>query len=233
MELFILSDLQQIPETGSLDFFCNVHCWGNYPCFKLPILEPVSYVSLPLLIDTHYQRGKCVQVKLPSGQIRSVNYNCTTVPFNGTFLPTIWFEASAAHGIVDFLGLQESLAVSHGRNSCSYDPPNFGWSDRLPSNLPNYLTYFRPLLDAIHKQDEAKIIVGWGGGGYNALKHAIEDTVTTKALVLLDTSPDGIEWFDLQRKNNWDGTHLQDYRTKDMAGRIRLAAIILSLGIPW
>lgn len=178
-------------------------------------------------------RGKLAQVNLPTGQTRSLNYNCTTVPSNGTLLPTFWFEGSEAHGIVDFLGLQHFLAVEHGRNSCSYDPPNFGWSENLISSLQDEYSYFNPLLKALDKTNEERIIVGWGDGAHTGLVHANENPSATKAFVLFDAAPDGIEWFDLQRKNHWNEKQTLAYRDTDLAGRIFLTKIILSLAIPW
>jgi pimeloyl-ACP methyl ester carboxylesterase len=180
-----------------------------------------------------FYRGTSIQVTLASGEVHNINYNCTSVPSTNSSLPTIWLEADAAHGIVDFLGLQTSLALDHGRNSCSYDPPNFGWSDRLPSDLNDFYGYFNPLLKALGRQDEEIILVAWGGGAENALMHAIENNKTIKSLVIMDTSPDGIEWFDVQRKNNWTEAQMLQYRTTDLDGRVLLAEIILGLGIPW
>jgi pimeloyl-ACP methyl ester carboxylesterase len=147
--------------------------------------------------------------------------------------PTIWFEADAAHGTVDFLGVQTHLALDYGRNSCSYDPPNFGWSDRLPADLDDFFDYFNPLLKAIGRENEEKIIAGWGGGAENALMHAIDANKTTKSLVILDASPDGIEWMDAKRKNNWTEEQMLDYRSTDLSGRTSLTQAILGLGIPW
>lgn len=155
------------------------------------------------------------------------------MPGANSSLPTIWFEADAAHGIVDFLGLQTSLALDHGRNSCSYDPPNFGWSDPLPSNSANFFDYFNPLLIALQRHNEEIVIVGWGAGAENALIHAIEKRNTTKSLVLMDASPEGIEWFDAQRKNNWSETEMLNYRSADLSSRVCTTRTILGLGIPW
>lgn len=123
--------------------------------------------------------------------------------------------------------------MDHGRNSCSYDPPNFGWSDPLPADLLNFYDYFTPLLVALDRQNEQMVIAGWGAGAENALIHAIENRNTTKSLVILDASPDGIEWFDEQRKNNWTETQMQDYRSTDLRGRIFQTRTILGLAIPW
>lgn len=147
--------------------------------------------------------------------------------------PTIWFEADAAHGVVDFLGVQTYLAIDYGRNSCSYDPPNFGWSDRLPSDHVDFFDYFNPLLKALGRENEEMVIAGWGGGAENALMHAIENNGTTKSLVILDASPDGIEWMDAKRKNNWTEDQMLAYRSSDLSGRTSLAETILGLGIPW
>lgn len=147
--------------------------------------------------------------------------------------PTIWLEADIAHGIVDFLGLQTALAIDHGRNSCSYDPPNFGWSDRLPSDLEDFFGYFNPLLKAIGKENEEIVLVGWGDGAINALMHTIENSKTTKALVILDASPDGIQWMDAQRMNNWTEAQMLADRSSDLSSGIFLYETILGLAIPW
>lgn len=178
-------------------------------------------------------RGTKIKITLASGDVHTVNYNCTSVPASNNSLPTIWFEADAAHGIVDFLGLQTVLALDHGRNSCSYDPPSFGWSDPLPAKLLNFFAYFSPLLSALQRQDEEMVIVGWGGGAEPALMHAIENEGTTKSLVMMDASPDGIEWFDAQRKSNWTEVQMLNYRSSDLSGRVFLAKTILGLALPW
>lgn len=77
------------------------------------------------------------------------------------------------------------------------------------------------------------VIAGWGGGAENALMHAIENKSTTKSLVIMDARPDGIEWFDSQRKNNWTEAQMLNYRSVDLSGRVFLAETILGLGIPW
>jgi pimeloyl-ACP methyl ester carboxylesterase len=176
--------------------------------------------------------GMRVPVMLENGDIH-INYNCTSANASGPSQPTIWFEADAAHGIVDFLGMQTYLALDHGRNSCSYDPPNFGWSDRLPSSLDNFFDYFNPLLKVLGRDQEDIALVGWGSGAINALMHAIENQNTTKSLAILDASPDGIEWMDAKRKNNWTNSQMLSYRSSDLSSRTSLAETILGLGIPW
>lgn len=77
------------------------------------------------------------------------------------------------------------------------------------------------------------VIVGWGGGAEPALMHAIENEGTTKSLVMMDASPDGIEWFDAQRKSNWTEVQMLNYRSSDLSGRVFLAKTILGLALPW
>lgn len=161
-------------------------------------------------------RGTIVQVTLPSGKSPSINYNCTLVPLSNSLFPTIWFESSAAHGVVNFLGLQTSLALKHSRNSCSYDPPNFGWSSRLPADSVNYFDCFNSLLRALGRQNEEIVLVGWGGGAQNALVHAIKNNNITKSAVLLDSAPDGLEWLDAQRKNCRSEAQMLNYCNVDL-----------------
>ena len=171
---------------------------------------------------------------LTSGTAVDVNYYCTSVPSpNGTTLPTFWFESSLAHGVVDFLGVQTALAETHGRNSCSYDPANFGWSGRLPASETDFYAGFLPLLESIGREDEDKVFVGWEGGIEPALSHIGAAPRSSKGLVLFDPGPEGIEWLDLKRTNNWTTEQMLDFRNVDLAGRLSLARIILTLAIPW
>lgn len=175
--------------------------------------------------------GAIVKVTLPTGRITNVNHFCTSV--EDPFGPTIWFEADAAHGVLDFIGVQTILAEDYNRASCSYDPPNFGWSDDLPSSLDDFYCYFTPLLRALGKQDEPRVLVGWGDGAHNALMHALENVDFTRSLVLMDSSPDGIEWFDAQRASNWTEKQMLAYRQADLQNRISLVQLILGVAIPW
>ena len=162
-----------------------------------------------------------------------VNYYCTGNPSSSSQNPTLWFEGSAAHGTVDFLGIQTILHDNYGRSSCSYDPPNFGWSERLPSSVSNYYDYFTPLLQATGRLQEPRVLVGWGGGGNNVLMHAQEHPNTTTAIVLLDVSPDGIEFLDAQRVNNWTTPETLKYGEDTLRGRAALAQAVLGICITW
>lgn len=187
--------------------------------------------SSPLSQELTIRSGTVVKVSLPSGQVTHVNYLCTRAaePVD----PTIWFEADAAHGVLDFLGVQTILARDYNRSSCSYDPPNFGWSDNLPSSLDNFYSYFTPLLEALGRQNEPRVLVGWGDGAHNALMHAVEHQDVTHGLILMDSSPDGIEWSDKQRAKNWTDEQMLEYRQTDLRGRIGLVQLILGVAIPW
>lgn len=214
-------------------------CLGRDPTrvavsFCQPVSDSFTLSSHRAPTDMFLSSGQNVEITLANGDHRSLNVNCTAVPSNGTVpSPTIWLEADQAHGIVDFMGLQRHLAVSHGRNSCAYDPPNFGWSARLPAKSKTYYEYFGPMLKAMGRQDEEIVLVGWGGGAEQAVRHAVELPIMTRGLVLLDVSPDGIEWRDEKRINNWTEEAMLQRRDVDLAGRVALSRIVLALGIPW
>jgi pimeloyl-ACP methyl ester carboxylesterase len=175
--------------------------------------------------------GSLQKIRLFDGQEKNVNYYCTNVD-NDT-RPIIWFEADSAHGVLDFIGIQTILAQDYNRTSCSYDPPNFGWSDDLPSSFENFYSYLSPLLLALGQQDQPRVLIGWGDGATNILMHALENENTTQGLVFMDSSPDGIEWLDAQRRNDWTQEQMLDYRQTDLQSRIRLMRLILAIAIPW
>jgi pimeloyl-ACP methyl ester carboxylesterase len=173
-------------------------------------------------------------VTLPDKSVLSVNYYCTRVPQTATGShPVIWFTSSPAHGVVDFLGLQQELASSYGRNSCSFDPPNFGWSSPLPSSRPVSFDVLPYLLESTQRHNEDKILAGWAAGVVTALNNTIHNPATVKGLVMMDVAPDGIEWRDQQRAMNWTNEQTLNFRQTDLKGRVTLAELILGLIIPW
>ncbi|KAF2630419.1 hypothetical protein BU25DRAFT_484495 [Macroventuria anomochaeta] len=202
--------------------------------FALSILFIVGAVQLAMQYRFK-NPGTISRVDLASGASLSINYYCTTVPpTNSSSLSTIWFESDGAHGITDFIGVQTILADLHGRNSCSYDSPNFGFSSRLPSSEPTDLTtVFNPLVHAIQRENETKILVGWGGGGENVLRHAKQNPSTTRGVVLLDVSPNGIEWLDQKRTQNLTMEETVTLAKLDLEGRASLTQTILGVGLPW
>ena len=150
----------------------------------------------------------------------TISYNCISVPSpNGTTLPTIWFESVVEHGIVDWLGVQTALALN-GRNSCSYDPPNFGWSSRLSSNASYDIDVSLYLMQAIGRANEDKVLVGLDVGNEMAVKHAIANPANTKAVVLLDPAPLEIEALVQRGTSNWTLGQLQVAHSKNMANQI-------------
>jgi len=179
-----------------------------------------------------------VSVILPGGSSLAINYLCVSPSnsansTNDRDIPTIWFETSLSHGIVDMIGLQEILSSTHGLESCSYDPPSFGWSSPLPSSESDFDSAFLPLLDSIGRRHDDRIVIGWGGGAELAMKRALEEPDVTKGVVLLDVYPDGIEWLDAKRKNGWTDAQMLAFRETDLRGRVALARLILMLAIPW
>jgi len=88
-------------------------------------------------------------------------------------------------------------------------------------------------LSVLDRENEPAIYAGWGGGGEDALAHALETPQTTKGLVLVDVYPDGIEWEDMARDKSWNEPQMLAYRKLDLEGRIELVQIILTLGFTW
>lgn len=200
--------------------------------WAIAILNASGAIVLPL--QSRYSNpGTLVRIALPDGLHRSLNYNCTVSISHNISRPTIWFEADAAHGIVDFLGLQTYLVSQHNISSCSYDPPNFGWSDPLPAWYTDWNTYLPSLLTAIGQENQSRIYAGWGAGLEISLKHAIADQSHALAVIDLDASPDGIEFFDAQRANNWTDSQRLAYRHSQLEERASLTRTLLTLGMGW
>ena len=130
--------------------------------------------------------------------------------------------------------MQHYLATAHNLSSCSYDPPNYGWSDALLATTPaNDTDYLPALLRALGPQARGKrrVLVGWGGGLELAVRHAVVDPVATAAVVDMEGAPDGIEWLDAQRVHGWTEGQRLEYRKADIDSRISLTELILSIGL--
>lgn len=178
--------------------------------------------------------GTRIRITLPSGHTPAISYNCTHPANTNTTAPTIWFESTPAHGVLDFLGVQHHLATAHNLSSCSYDPPNYGWSDALPATtLANDTDYLPALLRALGPQErgQRRVLVGWGGGLELAVRHAVADPGATAAVVDVEGGPDGIEWLDAQRVHGWTEGQRLEYRKADIDSRISLTELILSIGL--
>lgn len=130
--------------------------------------------------------------------------------------------------------MQHYLATAHNLSSCSYDPPNYGWSDALPATvLANDADYLPALLRALGPQarGQRRVLVGWGGGLELAVRHAVVDPGATAAVVDVEGGPDGIEWLDAQRVHGWTEGQRLEYRKADIESRISLTELILSIGL--
>lgn len=200
--------------------------------WAIAILNSLGAIVLPLQ-NRYANPGTLVRIALPDGLHRKFNYNCTLSIVHNASKPTIWFEADAGHGIVDFLGLQTYLATYHNISSCSYDPPNFGWSDPLPAWYTDWNAYLPSLLTALGQENQSRIYAGWGGGLEISLKHAIADQSHALAVIDLDAAPDGIEFFDAQRANNWTDAQRLAYRHSQLGERASLTRTLLTLGTGW
>jgi hypothetical protein len=156
-----------------------------------------------------------VAVTLPTQELIYINYNCTIPPgLNSTDAnstntqPTIWFEGLIDRGIVDYIGIQINLTRNYSRVACSYDPPNYGWSSRLPASLPYDYDFFPYLLEALDRQNEPMALVGWENGNLVAVQHA-KTMQNVKRIVLIDPEPRAIDLRYQQSINNWTDEKLQ------------------------
>jgi hypothetical protein len=93
--------------------------------------------------------------------------------------------------------------------------------------------YWSSMLKVLGRQSEPYVSISWGSGGEDVLSHALESPSTTKGVIFVDTSPDGIEWMVAAREHCWDEAQMLEYRQQDLTSRISLSRIILALGIPW
>ena len=128
--------------------------------------------------------------------------------------PSIFFFSSAAHGIVDFYGLQYYISSSNGTNRrvCIHDPLGFGWSqDPFNGQFTNYEYLYRLMISSGEPQPWH--IVGWGGGGSALMYLANNHTSSIKSVL-------GQE-------------EISNYRTKELSSRGGLVQLILSIAIPW
>jgi hypothetical protein len=197
------------------------------------VLNVIGAISLALQ-ERYDNPGTPISVSIPGYSQRVVNYYCNAMSvIDPDSKPTIWFETSASHGIVDFLGVQHYLALKHNFSSCSYDPPNFGWSSRLPAKLKDHNLYLPALVEALGKQNENRVYVGWNGGLNLAIEHASNDPEHTTAVIDLDDVPIEIEYLDKQRQSGWNNSQSMNYRSNDLRSKIKRLSTILTLGYAW
>jgi hypothetical protein len=197
------------------------------------LLNIFGAVTVPLR-ERFKNPGTTVAVSIPDYGNRVINYYCNAMSvLDSLSKPTIWFESTASHGIVDFLGLQHYLAVDYNFSSCSYDPPNFGWSSRLPAGLKDHSIYLPALIKVLGKHEEQRIHIGWGGGLSYAINHAADDPTHVSAIIDLDAVSPDVEYFDEQQQKGWNNLQTLQFRASDLASKSRKAMTILALGYAW
>ncbi|KAF2437068.1 hypothetical protein EJ08DRAFT_674148 [Tothia fuscella] len=211
--------------------------WTSRPLrpiyMTISVLNGCGAVFLALQ-QSYSNPGTPVRVHIPGHGIQSINYYCNDMSLlNPRKRPTIWFEGTAQHGIVDFLGIQHYLALNHGFASCSYDPPNFGRTWALPVSLQDHDAYLPALVKALGKKNEKRVHVGWDGGLKYSLDHAISDPEHTVAVIDIDASPSGIEYLDIQRRYSWNDTQMHQVREQDLGQKINKAMMMMTLGFGW
>ncbi|KAI3658263.1 hypothetical protein MP638_006118 [Amoeboaphelidium occidentale] len=148
--------------------------------------------------------------------------------------PVIWLTATAAHGVVDFYGMQYFLSQK-GYRVCSVDFLGFGWSgDVLQGAASNLQLYADSIFDEAG-EGYPMVLVGNGGAGSFILDYYKRNPSKVSALVLLQVYTEGIEFEQMARQKNLQIGSAEFNATvrMDLQGRISLGNIILGLGVPW
>lgn len=132
----------------------------------------------------------------------------------------------------DFWGVQSQL-VARGRRVCVWDKPGLGWSDNFfVSQKLNVSTFYHEFLVSIGETSPF-IFVGWGGGAENIWYYANVHPEMVSSIVWIDAYSGGIEFRELQDRNNWTDAQTIARRDIELTGRANLFHIIRILGSPW
>lgn len=218
-------------------FFWHTIKWISLPIrpFHAVICVLNVYGAISMTLQERYTvPGEIISIHLPGHGYRNVNYYCNDASLiDPRAKPTIWFESTSAHGVLDFLGLQHFLAVNHNYSSCSYDPPNYGRSGPLAEELKYHDLYFPALLKELGKEDEQRVHTGWNGGLRYAIKAAIQDPKRTNAVIDLDATPEGIEYLNKQFQTGWNDTMVAKFRGNDLQKQINKLMLLMSIGFGW
>jgi pimeloyl-ACP methyl ester carboxylesterase len=146
---------------------------------------------------------------------------------------TLMFLPDGSHGLADGYPLQ-AAAVAAGRRMCIFDRPGLGHSAYIYSgqNL-SAIEWLGPFLSAT-KERPPFALVGWGGGGADAMHFArVAEKGLLSSLVLLATTSEGTEFREKMAVDNWTEAQAIAYRNADLPARGNLFALIRGLGVPW
>ncbi|KAJ3209583.1 hypothetical protein HDU67_006066 [Dinochytrium kinnereticum] len=207
----------------------NVTLKSFHSFFSLLLLGGACLAAFSYTAFKH--RGNLVTVSMKDGRTFTMHIYCIGTPSNATN-PTIWITSSAAHGVVDFYGIQQRL-VDSGRRVCTHDNPGFGWSSSVLANQQDYTEFYDSMLKESGEPDRPIVFVGWGAGGTPLTKYASINPSKVAALVFVTVFPPGIEFTDHQNMTGMSDSELDSYKRIQLTGRQALANIVLALGIPW
>lgn len=198
------------------------------------ILSLLAAGSISAAIASSYPApGRPVSV-LFDGAGRNGTLQLYCIGTSNVSMPTIFIFSSAAHGIVDFYGLQYYLSTSNGTNRrvCTHDPLGFGWSqDPFTGQFSNYEYLYRLMVSS--GESSPWHVVGWGGGGSAAMFLANNYTSSIKSVTFIETYPPGIEFNYYGYQNGLGQQAISDYRLAQLSSRMGLSKLILSIAIPW
>ena len=175
--------------------------------------------------------GNILSVTLTDGRTSGLHVYCQG-PKNVS-RPVIWMIADAAHGVVDFYGIQYYLS-NQGRRVCSFDNAGFAWSYDIISNGANANLYLDGVINA-SGEGLPVIFVANGGGGSVVLEYQTNHPKKVAAIVFVAVYPAGIEFDFYQNQSNpvISDNAKYAYRAQELSSRTSLVNIILGLAIPW
>lgn len=215
---------------------CQAHCCFRYFNGFLKFIHFLfwGFLSAGAIISAsavqYRARGTVYALKQTDGRSVDIHVYCQG-PRNAS-LPVIWIVADAAHGVVDFYGLQQYL-VAQNRRVCTQDNPAFGWSSDMLKQQEDYAGLFYDAMFEASGEGFPIILAPWGGGGSVVAKYAKRRPERVKAVVMLSVFSPGIEFQTYQAQNDLSASQLENYRRVQMMGRQMLAKIILGLAAPW
>ena len=180
-------------------------------------------------VITGYQApGKVLSVTLADGRKTTVHVYCHG-PDNAT-LPVIWVVGSAAHGVVDYYGVQFFLAEG-GRRVCTMDCLGFGWSGDYLKGGANTFAYMNSTIAASGERLPL-ILVGSGGGASPVVEYASTYPQNVAGVVFMTAFSPGIEFDDYARVHGLTDDQKNSYRDNELSGRIQSTGLITGVAIP-
>jgi pimeloyl-ACP methyl ester carboxylesterase len=202
---------------------------GCFKCFHWIFAIFLTAGAIVAATVTAYKApGTIYSLQLTDGRTTHIHVYCTG-PKNGS---TIWLLADAAHGVVDFYGLQDYLA-KNGRRVCTQDNPGFGWSDDIIAGIEkDYMLFYDAMFQAAN-EGSPMVLAAWGGGGSQVSSYYMKYPNKVKSIIFMDVFSPGIEFESLKYLNNWSDEKLKSYQKIDFMGRVSMGNLILGLGLPW